>query len=111
MYNYTYLHIGSTSHLRPLLTSLQRDPPCAKGRSTQQILHDTFLHKTTLDLLVFLLRTRLSGRLVSPYPGHTIPTPTRQMITRPSQIDGDDTVLVSLQHELRLTRRDVPELY
>lgn len=33
------------------------------------------------------------------------------MIARPSQIDRNDTVFVTLQHELRLASGDIPELY
>ena len=49
-------------------------------------------------------------RFILPDPGHTVPTPTCQVIPRLGEVDGDDTVLVSLQHKLSLTRGDAPEL-
>lgn len=77
------------------------------------------LHLLRLDLALGLslrlrlrlrLRLGLLRRLVLPNPGHAVSTPTGQMGTLPREVDTDHTVLVSLEHELRLSSLYRPEL-
>ena len=52
----------------------------------------------------------LLRRLVLPDPGHTVSRSTRQMYPAPRKIDGNDAVLVTLEHELGLPICDIPKL-
>jgi hypothetical protein len=106
--NQSSLHLRSA--FSPLSASCFTSPPPASPLHLLRVDLGPGLRLGLSLLLRLRLRLGLLRRLVLPDPGHAVSTTTGQMGTLSREVDTDHTVLVPLEHELRLSSLYRPEL-